>query len=163
MNLKILLGAVSALAIVLGVALVYVLVAEDEPASVPATTVGGLDGKVFDFICEVTVLQPIADIAGPRKSSTQYIVGGVDLVRGAGWYAGQYAMSETRKGAIAAKGTLIEVKRPALFQRFGGTVASEEYTIDRASGEFRQSLLFQDGQKVSLIKGQCGRFIRPPF
>jgi len=90
-------------------------------------------------------------------------VGGVDVPRGSGWYAGQYAMSETRKGTVSVKGTLIEVKRPALFQRYGGTVASEEYTLDRASGEFRQSLLFQDGQKVSLIKGQCGRFIRPPF
>jgi len=163
MNNKILLGVVGAVAVVLVVTLVYVLVDDDAPAAAPAAGANSLDTKVFDFICEVTVLQPIADIAGPRKSSTQYIVGGVDVPRGSGWYAGQYAMSETRKGTVSVKGTLIEVKRPALFQRYGGTVASEEYTLDRASGEFRQSLLFQDGQKVSLIKGQCGRFIRPPF
>lgn len=167
MNKTIILAVVAGVGVLLLGVLAYVLMAEDEPPAprlAAASGVGSRDSRTqFDFICEVTVAQPIASLDGPRKTSTQYIVGGVDLDKAAGWYAGQYAISETRKGTLTVKGNLIEVRRPALFQRFGGTVAGEEYTLDRTSGEFRQWLTFQDGQKLNLMKGHCGRFIRPPF
>ena len=58
---------------------------------------------------------------------------------------------------------MLHVRRPAMFQRFGVMVTGEEFTLNRATGEFRQSLNLQDGRTLELMSGYCGKFAKAPF
>ena len=46
---------------------------------------------------------------------------------------------------------------------FGVMVAGEAFSLNRETGEFRQSLTLQDGRTLELMWGYCGRFAKAPF
>ena len=50
-----------------------------------------------------------------------------------------------------------------MFQRFGVSINKEEFSIDRSTGAFEQSLGIQDGRTIKLIRGTCAKVIKPPF
>jgi hypothetical protein len=50
-----------------------------------------------------------------------------------------------------------------MFERFGVKITREEFVIDRATGDFQQSLTLQDGRQITLIRGTCARVIKPAF
>ncbi len=91
------------------------------------------------------------------------LLGGLDFDNKTGWYQGQFAISETRKGSLTQEGSVARVSRPALFERFGVMVTGEQFTLDRTTGEFLQSLTLNDNRKIDLIKGYCGKLTKAPF
>jgi hypothetical protein len=91
------------------------------------------------------------------------LVAGLDPEAAAGWYQGEYSITESRKGAFKMEGTKAFVSRPAMFERFGQMVTQEEFTIDLADGAFVQTLTFRDGTRRHMIKGVCAKFIKAPF
>ena len=119
--------------------------------------------RQFTMICDVTYSMPVSSFDAAPKVYKDMLVGGVDYDDKTGWYLGQFALAETRKGSLTQAGSKITVSRPALFERFGAMVTGEQFTLDRANGEFLQSLTLKDGRKFDLIKGYCGRFIKAPF
>jgi hypothetical protein len=119
---------------------------------------------VIDLICELHL-----DIEGqlalgiqgnepPRITMAQ-----VDMDKSSGWYQGRLSISESRAGVLSVQGNKFVVSRPAMFQRFGVSINKEEFTIDRTTGAFEQSLGITDGRTVKLIKGTCAKVIKPPF
>lgn len=115
------------------------------------------------FICEAKYTMPINDLDGPTKKHTEMIAAGLDYKNMTGWYQGEFSISESRKGKLVMQGSKALVSRPAMFERFGVMVTSEQFTLDRATGEFLQSLSFKDGRKVEFIKGFCGKLTKAPF
>ncbi len=124
----------------------------------------GASSGVIDLICELHL-----DIEGqlalgiqgnepPRVTMAQ-----VDLDKRAGWYQGKLSISESRAGTLTVQGNKFVVTRPAMFQRFGVSINKEEFTVDRTTGAFEQSLGITDGRTVKLIKGTCAKVIKPPF
>ena len=45
----------------------------------------------------------------------------------------------------------------------GEMITREEFSIDRKTGAFIQSITLQSGRTVSLIRGYCGLFAKAPF
>ena len=122
----------------------------------------GNSATAFAFVCIVTVSLP--ETGGRAKDPfSEVIVGGIDLDTQAGWYRGQFALSEERKGTLHVDGSRLKVGRPSMFPRFGAMVIGEEFTLDRETGEFRQWLSFQDGRRISLMSGYCGKYVKAPF
>ena len=121
-----------------------------------------LDDEVT-LICEVTYSMPIEGLDSPPKVYKELVAAGLDYKNMAGWYQGVFSISESRKGAMTVNGNIALVTRPAMFERFGTMVTGEEFTFDRGSGEFRQSLTVKDGRKVEIIKGFCGKLTKAPF
>jgi len=87
----------------------------------------------------------------------------VDFDKASGWYQGRIAISESRAGNLTVQGNKLKVSRPAMFERFGVKITREEFVIDRATGDFQQSLTLQDGRQITLIRGTCARVIKPAF
>ncbi len=120
--------------------------------------------SVVDMICELHL-----DIEGQLALGIQgnepsrMALAQVDLDKRSGWYQGKLSISEGRAGNLTTQGSKLVVSRPAMFQRFGVTIHKEEFTIDRATGAFEQSLGLNDGRTVKLIRGTCARVIKPPF
>ena len=106
---------------------------------------------------------PIAELEGPIKKHTEMIAAGLDYKNKAGWYQGEFSISESRKGKLVMQGTKAVVTRPAMFERFGVMITGEQFTLERSTGEFVQTLTIRDGRKVDLIRGYCGKLIRAPF
>lgn len=121
------------------------------------------NGKVLNLICDLKVSMPQGDLASPRQHYTQMVVANVDLSNLSGWYQGQFAISETRKGSVTTEGAVLHVRRPALFPRFGVMIGGEEFTIDRSTGEFRQNITLQDGRTFEFMTGYCGKYAKAPF
>jgi ATP-dependent exoDNAse (exonuclease V) beta subunit len=42
-------------------------------------------------------------------------------------------------------------------------VTSEQFTLNRSTGEFTQSLTIKDGRKIEIIHGYCGKLTKAPF
>lgn len=140
-----------------------------KPVEVPASpgrvaAGAGASSGVIDLICELHL-----DIEGqlalgiqgnepPRITMAQ-----VDLDKRAGWYQGKLSISESRAGTLAVQGNKFVVTRPAMFQRFGVSINKEEFSVDRITGAFEQSLGITDGRTVKLIRGTCAKVIKPPF
>lgn len=142
---------------------------EAKPVVIPAGP-GGPGGTkaatsgVIDLICELHL-----DIEGqlalgiqgnepPRITMAQ-----VDMDKSSGWYQGKLSISESRAGVLKVQGNKFVVSRPAMFQRFGVSINKEEFTVDRTTGAFEQSLGITDGRTVKLIRGTCAKVIKPPF
>jgi hypothetical protein len=136
------------------------------PAGAPVARAGaaGASTGVIDLICELHL-----DIEGqlalgiqgnepPRITMAQ-----VDLDKQSGWYQGKLSISESRAGVLSVQGNKFVVSRPAMFQRFGVSINKEEFTVDRTTGAFVQSLGITDGRTVKLIRGTCAKVIKPPF
>jgi len=124
---------------------------------------GKLGKKGGQFVCEVTVSTPQGALNSEPKVYPDMLVAGLEPDAGAGWYQGEYSITESRKGALKMEGTKAFVSRPAMFERFGQMVTQEEFSIDLADGAFVQTLTFKDGTRRHMIKGVCAKFIKAPF
>ena len=160
-------GGVLAAGGVLGVQQLFS--SETKPVVIPAGPAGPSGAKaatsgVIDLICELHL-----DIEGqlalgiqgnepPRITMAQ-----VDMDKSSGWYQGKLSISESRAGVLTVQGNKFVVSRPAMFQRFGVSINKEEFTVDRTTGAFEQSLGITDGRTVKLIRGTCAKVIKPPF
>jgi hypothetical protein len=138
-------------------------------ASRPASAAAALDAeragndKTLNLICDLKVSMPRNDLDSQREVYSQMVIAGIDFASRSGWYQGQFAISETRKGTVTTEGATLNVRRPAMFPRFGVMVAGEAFSLNRETGEFRQSLTLQDGRTMELMSGYCGRFAKAPF
>ena len=119
--------------------------------------------KSLDLICDLKVNMPQSDLSSPRQSYTQIVIANIDFTNLSGWYQGQFAISESRKGSVTMEGSVLHVRRPALFPRFGVMISGEEFTIDRATGAFLQNVSIQDGRTIELMSGFCGKYTKAPF
>jgi hypothetical protein len=161
-------GALVAAGGVLGMQQLFSSQARPVDVPAPAARAGGsgsgASAGVIDLICELHL-----DIEGqlalgiqgnepPRITMAQ-----VDVDKRAGWYQGKLSISESRAGTLTVQGNKFVVTRPAMFQRFGVSINKEEFTVDRTTGAFEQSLGITDGRTVKLIKGTCAKVIKPPF
>ena len=132
-----------------------------EPASLRETR---NNKGVLDLICELNLDldgQLALGITGAepaRMSMAQ-----VDFSKSSGWYQGRIAISEGRAGNLSVQGNKLVVSRPAMFQKFGVMISREEFSVDRSTGAFAQTLTLQDGRSVVLIKGTCAQVHKPPF
>ena len=131
----------------------------------------GLRGIGFSVGDHATAIRAGFD-SSPRASSSRPSVRAplsdeqvrrLDLDKKAGWYQGRLTITESRAGTLAVQGSKLVVTRPAMFERFGVMITQEQFTVDRTTGEFVQSLTVQDGRVIKLIKGTCAKVIKPPF
>jgi hypothetical protein len=119
--------------------------------------------KSFNLICEGAVSIPANGFDSPFKTGNQTFVAGIDIDNHTGWYQGSLSISEARKGTATLRGDVVTVNRPALFERYGSMITGEEFTLDRASGAFEQSVTLSDKRRIVLIKAYCGKLTKPPF
>jgi hypothetical protein len=127
--------------------------------SVKASTTGALD-----MICELRLdLDGQLALGITANEPSRMAMAQVDFDKASGWYQGRIAISESRAGNLTVVGSKLKVSRPAMFERFGVKITREEFVIDRATGDFQQSLTLQDGRNVVLIRGTCARVIKPAF
>lgn len=115
------------------------------------------------FLCEANYSVPTNGLEGPNKVYKEMMAAGLDYKNKAGWYQGIFSISESRKGALVLQGNKALVSRPAMFERFGVMVTGEQFTLDRTTGEFNQSLTIKDGRKIEIIHGYCGKLTKAPF
>jgi hypothetical protein len=115
------------------------------------------------FICDANYSMPVNGLDAPTKAYKEMLAAGLDYKNMVGWYQGNFSISESRKGVMVVKGSKAIVSRPAMFERFGTMVTSEQFTLDRETGEFVESLTFKDGRKVDIIKGYCGKLTKAPY
>ena len=115
------------------------------------------------FLCDANYSVPTNGLEGPNKEYKEMLAAGLDYKNMAGWYQGTFSISESRKGALVVKGNKATVSRPAMFERFGTMITSEQFTLDLATGEFKQSLTLKDGRKLEIVKGYCGKLTKAPF
>ena len=132
--------------------------------SKPRAPAPAASDKVFNLICEGTLAFPANGFDAPAKMRNQTFVGGINLTDKTGWYGGDIALSESRKGALTinAAGEIV-VSRPALFERHGAKITGEQFTLNRVTGEFIQAVTLSDKRSIVMIKAYCGKMIKPPF
>ena len=120
--------------------------------------------RIFNLICDGTHAFPANGFDAPPRILNQTFVAGINLDDKTGWYQGQLAISETRKGtlAVSQSGDIV-VSRPALFERYGAMITGEQFTLNRVTGEFNQSVTLSDKRSIVMIKAYCGKMIKPPF
>lgn len=130
----------------------------------PASMAGRQSSGIIDMICELHL-----DIEGQMALGIQgnepsrVTIAQVDLDKKAGWYQGRLTITESRAGTLAVQGSKLVVTRPAMFERFGVMITQEQFTVDRDTGDFVQSLSINDGRNIKLIKGTCAKVTKPPF
>lgn len=124
----------------------------------------GQNSGVIDLICELHL-----DVEGQMALGIQgnepsrVTIAQIDLDKKSGWYQGKIAISDGRGGSLTVQGNKFVVTRPAMFERFGVMITQEQFSLDRTTGDFVQSLGINDGRNVKLIKGTCAKVIKPPF
>ena len=141
------------------------MMADDKqpPASVAAIKPGSNKG-VLDMICELSMdLDGQIALGITANEPSRVTMAQVDFEKSTGWYQGKIAISESRGGTLSVVGSKLLVSRPAMFQRFGVMINREEFSVDRKTGSFEQSIGTQDGRTIKLIKGTCAQVIKPPF
>lgn len=79
----------------------------------------------------------------------------IDFDNATGWYQGHMVISEYRVGLLRVEGNQLVVSRPSMFRRHGVMISREDFTIDRQTGAFTQTILTHDGRTLSLYKGIC--------
>lgn len=119
--------------------------------------------SALTLVCEVSQLTPVNGFDAPVASQTRTLVAGVDIGGKTGWYQGEFVMSEGRKGSLDVTPESFKFSRPAMFERFGEMIVSEQVTINRITGDLNQSLTLRGERTVKLVRGVCGRLIRAPF
>ncbi|MFZ2738139.1 MAG: hypothetical protein WBI20_11060 [Burkholderiaceae bacterium] len=132
----------------------------DKELDSPTSKIGKLPEN---FICEVTVSMPQGALNSEPKVYTDMLIVGLDLQAKAGWYQGEYSISESRKGALRMEGNKAFVSRPAMFERFGQMITQEEFSLDLNNGSFVQTLTFKGGNQRHMIKGICAKYAKAPF
>ena len=115
------------------------------------------------LVCEVSQLTPVNGFDAPAAGQRRTLVAGVDISAKTGWYQGEFVISEGRKGSLDVTPESFTFSRPAMFERYGEMLVSEQVTIDRTTGELNQSLTLRGGRTVKLVRGVCARLIRAPF
>lgn len=142
-----------------------------EPAAAPAARSASPPGsrasgseQVLDLICELQLdLDGQMALGINANEPSRIALAQIDFGKSSGWYQGKLSISEGRAGALTVKGNKLQVSRPAMFQRFGVTITREDFTVDRSTGAFTQSLTLSDARVVPLIRGTCAKVIKPPF
>jgi hypothetical protein len=132
---------------------------EDRLSSGPKTVAD----ENITFLCDATYSVPTNGLEGPNKVYKEMMAAGLDYKNKAGWYQGTFSISESRKGALVVQGDKAVVSRPAMFERFGAMITSEQFTLNRSTGEFTQSLTIKDGRKIEIVHGYCGKLTKAPF
>jgi len=117
----------------------------------------------LELVCDLEIKRPIDGLAQPPEITRKIMPAGVDFENNTGWYTGEYAISTNRKGTLSIKDSVLEVSRPAMFSRYGISIISEHFTLDRNNGEFEQWLELKGGKKLVLITGSCMRAEKKPF
>jgi hypothetical protein len=124
----------------------------------------GSNKGVMDLICELSLdLDGQIALGITAEEPSRITMAQVDFGKSTGWYQGKIAISESRGGTLNVVGSKLTVSRPAMFQRFGVMINREEFTIDRKTGNFEQTISTQAGKTIRLIKGTCAQVIKPPF
>jgi len=166
---KILIASLGAL-VVLGVggALIYTTSEPSGPTGedrlADASAARTANKGVMDLICELKLdLDGQLALGITANEPNRMSMAQIDFSKNAGWYQGKIAISEGRAGNLTVAGNLLRVSRPAMFQRFGVMITQEEFTVDRSTGEFTQTLSIRDSKSVTLIRGTCAKVIKPPF
>jgi hypothetical protein len=128
------------------------------------TSKPGSNKGVLDMICELSLdLDGQIALGITVDEPSRITMAQVDFGKSTGWYQGKIAISESRGGNLSVVGSKLLVSRPAMFQRFGVMISREEFTIDRKTGSFEQSISTSAGKTIKLIKGTCAQVIKPPF
>lgn len=134
------------------------------PETLSASAAKEANKGVLDLICELSLdLDGQLALGITANEPPRIAMAQIDFEKASGWYQGKIAISESRSGNLTVVGSKLIVSRPAMFQRFGTMVNREEFTVDRKTGAFEQSIGVQDGRTVRLIKGTCAQVIKPPF
>ena len=137
---------------------------DPSPQSLPQSNSNKPTQGVLDMICELRLdLDGQLTLGITANEPTRMAMAQVDFDQASGWYQGRIAISESRAGNLVSSGSKLKVSRPAMFERFGVKITREEFVIDRATGDFQQTLTLQDGRNVTLIRGTCARVIKPAF
>ena len=119
---------------------------------------------VIELICELSLVVEGQLALGIKDDVPSRItLAQVDFAKKSGWYQGKIAISESRAGTLTVVGNKLQVVRPAMFERFGVMINREEFTIDRKTGNFQQTIGTKDGRIIPLIKGTCAQVIKAPF
>ena len=164
MELKTFLAGTAAGAVLVGAIWgISMAVAPDsqEPASLRETR---HNKGVMDLICELQLDldgQLALGITGAEPARMSMVQ--IDFDKTSGWYQGRIAISEGRAGNLTVLANRLVVSRPAMFQKFGVMISREEFSVDRSTGAFVQSLTLNDGRTIALIKGTCAQVHKPPF
>ena len=119
-------------------------------------------GKL-DVVCDLEVSKPGDSLSQPIDTVRMTMPAQFDFEEDTGWYTGEYTISMNRKGTLQVKDDLLEVSRPALFNRHGVRIIGEHFTLNRQNGEFRQWLDLEGGKRLELITGRCKRTTNAPF
>ena len=135
----------------------------DGPTPEEALSKKKLSTENANFVCEVMVSMPRGDLQAEPDVYSDVVVVGLDYTQKAGWYQGQFSISESRKGSMVLQGSKAVVSRPAMFQRFGEMIIGEDFTFDRSDGAFVQTLTFKGGKRRHILKGTCAKMSAAPF
>ena len=137
-----------------------------DTASVPDSVISkpGSNKGVIDLICELSMdLDGQLALGITANEPSRITMAQIDFSKSSGWYQGKIAISESRGGNLSVSGNKLQVSRPAMFQRFGVMISREEFSVDRKTGSFEQSITTSEGKTIRLIKGTCAQVIKPPF
>jgi len=119
---------------------------------------------VLDLICELHLdLDGQLAMGITTNEPARMSIAQIDFDKSAGWYQGTFTISESRAGKLAVQGDILKVARPAMFRMFGKQITGEQFTVNRKTGEFIQTISIQDGTRIDLIKGICAKVIKPAF
>lgn len=119
---------------------------------------------VMDLICELQVdLDAQLELGITSHEQPRISIAKIDFDKRSGWYQGKITISENRAGNLDFDEKNITVTRPAMIRRFNRLIRSEQFVINRNSGEFQQSLIMDDGKVINLIRGTCAKVIKAPL
>jgi len=119
---------------------------------------------VMDLICELQVdLDAQLELGITSHEQPRINIAKIDFDKRSGWYQGKITISENRAGNLEFDAKNLTVKRPAMIRRFNRLIRSEQFVINRVSGEFQQSLIMDDGKVINLIRGTCAKVIKAPL
>jgi hypothetical protein len=157
-------GAVAASTLI-GLGYVLVSSSDSDLPNIPQDTGQSRRGSgIVDMICELQLdLDGQLALGINANEPRRIALAQVDFDKQSGWYQGTIAISEGRAGSLTIKGPKLIVTRPAMFQRFGTMIKQEEFSIDRSTGAFVQTLTVGDGKVIPLIRGTCAKVDKPPF
>lgn len=118
----------------------------------------------MDLICELQVdLDAQLELGITSHEQPRINIAKIDFDKRSGWYQGKITISENRAGHLEFDEKNLTVSRPAMIRRFNRLIRSEQFVINRRSGEFLQSLTMDDGKVINLIRGTCAKVIKAPL
>ena len=118
---------------------------------------------VLTVICEVEVSRPTNGLGQPFDVESMTMPAEFDFDEKTGWYPGEFTISQNRKGTLTINGPVLEISRPAMFNKYGFAVQGDHVTLDRTNGSFKQWLDLEGEKRLELITGSCRRTTNAPF